>query len=63
MLQCHRRELVNKYDLINAKRTSSEALRPILLKMLLKALQEPALFLTKEHLNLTELSIGRHLDT
>jgi len=37
------------FDLINSKRTSSDALRPILPKMSLKAF-----FIENEHLNLTE---------
>jgi len=42
------------FDLINAKRTSSEALRPIFPKMLLKALF--SFVLGKRAMNLTELS-------
>jgi len=38
MLVKHFDELVKHFGLINAKRTSSEALRPIFPKMLLKAL-------------------------
>jgi len=44
------------FDFINENRTSSDALRPIFPKLLLKAWQNRALFLPKEHLNFIELS-------
>jgi len=45
--------------LINANKTSSEALRPTFPQILLKALKNFALLLANEHLNLTELLFSK----